>query len=377
LKPLLGPGSGRLGILGNGQLGRMLVQAASRFGVDCVVFSPDANSPAGRVAQAEVVGAYDDEEALDRFVEQVDVVTYEFENVPVASARRCQTRVSVHPRPEVLEVAQDRLLEKGRLQEAGYPVTSFLRVDSPEALALARSELGGDVVLKTHTAGYDGKGQQRVGPDADIAAAWKKHGRDVGIAERRMNFDLEVSVVAARGVDGEVHPFPLLRNDHADHILDVTTCPASVSPKLEARALEVARGVLKTLDVVGVLCVEMFAVGDEVYINEIAPRPHNSGHLTIDAADHDQFEQQLRAVSGWPVFSPRVRPAAMANLLGDLWQGGGPRFLDLIGEDGVHLHLYGKEAPRPGRKMGHLTVVGDDATACRERVVTLRDRLRG
>jgi len=355
----------------------MLVQAASRFGVECVVFSPEPGSPAGRLAQAEVVGAYDDEAALDLFVEQVDVVTYEFENVPVASARRCQARVPVHPRPEVLEVAQDRLLEKGRLHQAGYPVTPFLRVDSAEALALARSELGGDVVLKTHTAGYDGKGQQRVGPDADLGAVWRKHGRDVGIVERRMHFDLEVSVVAARAADGAVHPFPLLRNDHANHVLDVTTCPAGVSPKLEARALEVARGVLTALDVVGVLCVEMFAVGDEVFINEIAPRPHNSGHLTIDAADHSQFEQQLRAVCGWPVFAPQVRPSAMANLLGGLWEGGAPPFLDVLGEEGVHLHLYGKGAARPGRKMGHLTVVGDDATSCFERVVALRDRLRG
>ncbi|MEM9115646.1 MAG: 5-(carboxyamino)imidazole ribonucleotide synthase [Myxococcota bacterium] len=371
------PGEVRLGILGNGQLGRMLVQAASRFGVRSVVYSPVPGSPAGRLADVEVVGDYEDPDALDRFAGQVDVVTYEFENVPLASARRCQARVPVHPKPEVLEVAQDRLLEKGRLREAGFPVTPFARVDSAASLEEARAAMGGEVILKTHTAGYDGKGQQRVRADADLNEVWRRHGREVGIVERKMDFDLEVSVVSARGADQAVHAFPLLRNDHAHHILDVTSCPAGVSQKLEARALDVARGVLETLDVVGVLCVEMFALGDEVFINEIAPRPHNSGHLTIDAADHDQFEQQLRSVCGWPLFSPRVRPSAMANLLGDLWEGGPPPFTELLGEDGVHLHLYGKGAARPGRKMGHLTVVGDDGLSCRERVVALRERLRG
>lgn len=366
-----------LGVLGNGQLGRMLAHAAQAMGVRVVSFGPGAGSPAGRAADVEVDAAYDDLDAVDAFARQVDVVTYEFENVPVATAERCLAHAEVYPSPGVLETAQDRLLEKGRLSAAGFPVTPFAEVDGPASLSAARDELGGRVILKTTRAGYDGKGQQRLGPDDDAARAWAQHGADVGILEQVAEFELEISVVAARGADGVPHAFAVFENEHRNHILDVTISPARIAPELAAEAERLAAGVMEALDVRGVLCVEMFVTSSGLLINELAPRPHNSGHLTIEASDVSQFEQQLRAVAGWPVFTPRTRPSAMVNVLGDLWidAGGRPNWAPILAAPDAHLHLYAKESPRVGRKMGHLTVLDDDATRARARALDLRARI--
>jgi 5-(carboxyamino)imidazole ribonucleotide synthase len=358
-RPIL-PGA-VVGVLGSGQLGRMLALAAGRLGYRVHTYSPESDSPTGHVADAEIVGSYDDVEALRRFADGVDVVTFEFENVPSASAAAIAERALVRPDGSVLHTTQHRGREKGFLSRAGLPVAPYALVDSLDDLRAALARLGLPAILKTASFGYDGKGQARIDRAEDAVAAWDRLGRQPAVLEAFVDFERELSVVAARGVDGRIAHYGVIENTHARHILDVSVAPARVPPHVERDALGIARAALEALDVVGVLCVELFLTRDgRVLVNELAPRTHNSGHLTIDACATSQFEQQLRAVCGLPLgATDLVRPAAMANLLGDLWQDGEPRWADALARPGIRLHLYGKRDAKPGRKMGHLTALAD------------------
>jgi 5-(carboxyamino)imidazole ribonucleotide synthase len=366
-----------VGVLGSGQLGRMFALAARRMGYRVHTFSPDRDTPTGQVADLEVHADYADLDAVRAFASRVAVVTFEFENVPDRTAAAAAERAPVRPRGEVLHVCQQRLREKSFLRDAGLPVPAFAPVRTTDDLPRAARTTGLPAVLKTAAFGYDGKGQAKVGSLADAQAAFLALGGQECILEAYVPFEKEVSVVAARGLDGAFTHFGVIENVHARHILDVSVAPAGIEPGLAGEALELARAVLEKLDVVGVLCIEMFVTGQGgLAINELAPRPHNSGHLTLDAAVTSQFEQQLRAVCGLPLGSTELlRPAAMANLLGDLWAGGEPDFARACAHPEVKLHLYGKAEARPGRKMGHLTALGATAAEARSRVLAARSAL--
>ena len=375
MTPLL-PGS-TLGVFGSGQLGRMFALAARRMGYRVRVFSPDRDTPAGEVADVEVIGDYEDEEAVAAFCRTVQAVTFEFENVPSAVARVAERFVPVRPGGNVLHVCQHRLREKGTLRNAGLPVPAFAAVRGLGDLEGAVAAIGQPGVLKTASSGYDGKGQAKVTAESDLAAVWRSLGTEEAIYEAFVGFEREVSVIGARGPDGSTAFYGPIENDHRNHILDVSRCPAELPEPVRDDAIEIARSVLETLGVVGVLCVEMFLMPDGMLlINELAPRTHNSGHLTIEAFATSQFEQQVRAVAGMPLGSAeQLRPAAMANLLGDAWGNGEPRWDRALAVPGVSLHLYGKREPKPGRKMGHLTATGATVDEAVARVTTARDAL--
>ena len=368
-----------LGVLGSGQLGRMFAIAARRMGYRVHTFSPESDSPTGQVADQEVTASYDDLDAVSNFAKQVSVVTFEFENVPSATAEVAARFVPVRPAGQVLHISQHRLREKTYLCDRGFPVTPFRAVSSADELRAAIQELGCPAVLKTAGWGYDGKGQFKIQSANEAVSAWERLGTSEAILEGFVDFRLEVSVIGARGLDGEFTHFGLLENSHSNHILDVTVAPARVSPRVAAEAEAIARGVLESLDVVGVLCVEMFLTRDDrLLINELAPRPHNSGHLTFDANVTSQFEQQVRAICGLPLGSTELlRPAAMANLLGDVWTNGEPRWGEALRLPDVKLHLYGKASARPGRKMGHLTALSNTADEAERIVREARRRLLG
>jgi 5-(carboxyamino)imidazole ribonucleotide synthase len=375
MNPVHGPGS-RLGIMGGGQLGRMLALAARRLGYRVHVFAPGGGSPAGQVADEEVTAGYDNEEAVRRFAVGVDVLTFEFENVPADTARWAAEHCVVRPDAHALAIAQNRIREKTFLADGGFPVAPWAEVTSAAELSAAAARLGWPCVLKTAESGYDGKGQRKLEKPEDLAAP------DLppfpAVLEAWVPFVMEISVVLARGADGSVAVFPVAENIHHRHILDVTVVPARLDPAVAHRAGELAAAVAARLDFTGVLAVEMFVRADgSLLVNEIAPRPHNSGHYTLDACVTDQFEQQLRAVCGLPLGSTELlRPCAMANLLGELWAGGEPDWAAAAAFDDVKMHLYGKDAAAPGRKMGHFTVLGATADAALERVRAARAALR-
>jgi 5-(carboxyamino)imidazole ribonucleotide synthase len=351
---MLPPGS-TIGILGGGQLGRMTAMAAARLGYRCHILAPEAKSPAADVAAAFTNAPYEDEAALAAFVAAVDVVTLEFENVPVAAVERLARQVPVRPGAEVLRVTQDRLAEKDFVRGLGIPVTGYARVESPADLTAARALLGPGV-LKTTRLGYDGKGQLRVTPDTDPAEAFARLGQPVLIHEAWVDFAMELSVVTARGPQGQQASYVPVENRHRHHILDVTIAPAPIAPELAAEAVAMAERIAGALELEGLLAVELFLTPDgRLLVNELAPRPHNSGHWTIDACAVSQFEQQVRAVCGLPLGDPaRFADARMENLIGhdvDRWP-------QLLAEPGARLHLYGKRETRPGRKMGHVTRLG-------------------
>lgn len=377
MKPIL-PGS-TVGVLGSGQLGRMLAIAARRMGYRVHTLSPEHDTPTGQVADREVQASYEDLDAVRDFARLVDVVTFEFENVPAATARAAAEHTAVRPAGAVLHATQNRLREKGFLSGAGIPVPRYVAVRSAEELRRGLSEVGCPAVLKTADWGYDGKGQAKIYRIEEADAAWSSLTTEEAILEAFVDFEREVSVVAARGLDGSFAHFGVLANDHRNHILDVTVAPAPVSAQVEREAVEIARGILEGLEVVGVLCVEMFLARDgRLLVNELAPRPHNSGHLTFDACVTSQFEQQLRAVCGLPLGSTDLlRPAAMANLLGDLWSGGEPDWAAACRFPEVKVHLYGKAKARPGRKMGHLTAMAATPEEARRIVLAARRALHG
>jgi 5-(carboxyamino)imidazole ribonucleotide synthase len=354
-----------LGVLGSGQLGRMFAMAARRMGYRVHTLSPDDDTPTGQVADVEITAAYDDLDAISAFARNVDVVTFEFENVPAATAEAAAQHAPVRPSGLVLHVTQQRAREKGFLADKGFPVTPFAWIRSLPDLAAGVARLGTDAVLKTASFGYDGKGQVRVRSIEDAETAWVRLGRQEAVLERFIDFDKELSMIVARGAAGWTVTFGLVENTHARHILDTSVYPARVPPAVERRASEIVRALAEAIDLVGVLCVEFFLTRDgELLINELAPRPHNSGHLTIDACLTSQFEQHLRAICGLPAGAvDLVRPAAMVNLLGDLWQRGTPDWAAACMVPGTKLHLYGKTEPRPGRKMGHITALGRDVDA--------------
>ncbi len=350
-----------IGVLGSGQLGRMFAIAARRMGYRVHTFSPESDTPTGQVADTEINADYEDLDAVRDFAENVDVITFEFENVPFATVEEAEKFAPVRPHGEVLHVAQNRLREKNFLQKNNFPVTSFRHIKTLKDLQKAAEEIGTPSVLKTAGFGYDGKGQTKIKNIKDIKKAFDNLDGNEAVLEAFVDFEKEVSVVAARDLRGNFAHYGVIENAHANHILDVSFAPAIVSNKTQREAVEIAREILTKLEVVGVLCVEFFLTKDEkLLVNELAPRPHNSGHLTVDACITSQFEQQLRAVCGFDLGATEFyKPAAMANLLGGLWKTGEPNWQKALQFPEVKLHLYGKAEARSGRKMGHLTATAE------------------
>lgn len=373
--PIL-PGA-TLGVLGSGQLGRMFAIAARRLGYRVHVLSPDDDTPTGQVADQEVRADYLDLDQVARFAQGVSVVTFEFENVPAETTRVCEQFAPVRPAGSVLYTSQNRRREKTYLRDAGLPVTPFVAVENVAELKAALLQLGIPAVLKTADWGYDGKGQVVIRSLEEAAAAWEKLAVPAAILEAFIDFASELSVVAARGLSGEFVSYGPIGNSHSRHILDISVCPARVPADIAKEAIEISRAVLERMDVVGVLCVEFFLTRDgRLLINETAPRPHNSGHLTIDGHVSCQFEQQVRAICGLPLGSSEQRtPCAMANLLGDLWEPGEPDWAALLGSPFVKLHLYGKRAARIGRKMGHLTALAATVDEAERMAIAARNAM--
>ena len=358
----IAPGA-TLGSLGGGQLGRMLALAAARLGLRCHVYAPETG-PAFDVCEHHTVAAYEDEVALERFAKSVDVVTFEFENVPARTAAVLAALRPVRPGAGALEKTQDRLVEKTFLNSLGIPTAPFHQVDDAGALARGVAQLGRPSILKTRRFGYDGKGQAMVREGSDLAVVFRSLGSKPCILEGVVPFVREVSVVAARGLDGSVKAWDVCENHHEHHILSVTRAPARLAPATAAQAIDMTARIAHALDYVGVLAVEMFLVEErdasgatleKLVVNEIAPRVHNSGHWTLDGAVTSQFEQHVRAVCGFPLGDTRRHGAyvEMTNLIG----ADADRWNDLLAEPGACLHLYGKHEARPGRKMGHVTRV--------------------
>jgi 5-(carboxyamino)imidazole ribonucleotide synthase len=373
---VIAPGAA-LGVLGSGQLGRMFTIAARRMGYRVHTFSPEEDTPTGQVADVEVTAEYDDIDALRAFAGQVDVVTFEFENVPIEAVDAIEALAPVRPSGVALHTAQQRAREKTFLADGGFPTAPFARAASLDELWDAVARVGTPAVIKTAAFGYDGKGQHKVTTPADVEHIWTAIGHQEAVVEKFISLQSEISVIAARGLDGAVVEYPAFENRHRNHILDVTTAPALIPASVANDAREITRAILSELQYVGVLCVEFFLSTDgDLLVNELAPRPHNSGHLTFDAAVTSQFEQQVRAICGLPLGSTElIRPAAMANLLGDLWGDDPPNWAAACAFADVKLHLYGKDEPRPGRKMGHLTAMGRTVHEAQDRVIAARDAL--
>ena len=367
-----------LAVLGGGQLGRMFLQAAQRMGYRGLVLSATPDGPAAQVAHETILGPPDSLEALRRVAEKASAVTVEFENVSSPGLRWLSRRLPVRPGWRTVRVSQDRLREKGFLARHGFPLAPWKPVRNGDELSQAVASLGLPLILKTSASGYDGKGQCRVNRSDEAANAWASLGRVDCVAEAVVRFAAEISVIVVRGEDGRSDAYPPCLNRHDRHILDSTVIPAPIGPWVTMAARSLALGVANALGTVGVLTVEFFLSADgSLAINEIAPRPHNSGHATIEAAVTSQFEQQVRASCGLPIGSTDlVSPAAMVNLLGDIWARGTPRWEQALGSDpGVKLHLYGKNTAKPGRKMGHLTALDPDPANALARVLAARSRL--
>ncbi len=357
----LAPGA-RVGIVGGGQLGRMLALAGARLGLYCHIYTDRSDDPAIDVAACSSVAPYDDQDALARFVDAVDVVTYEFENIPAQTAEFLAAQKPVRPSPQVLALTQDRLVEKNFISGLGIEVAPYAQVDDAGALARAVAQIGRPSILKTRRFGYDGKGQALIRLGSDLATSFRSLGGQPSILEGFVPFRCEVSVVAARGLDGDFVAWDIGQNVHEHHILASTKVPADISADLASRAKDKARKIAEALDYVGVLAVEMFLTegrgGPRLLVNEIAPRVHNSGHWTMDGAVTSQFEQHLRAICGFPLGSVRAHgPAEMLNLIGDDIY----RWREFLAQKGACLHLYGKSEARPGRKMGHVTFLKENA----------------
>jgi 5-(carboxyamino)imidazole ribonucleotide synthase len=368
---------GALGVLGGGQLGRMFAIAARRMGYRVHSFSPEDDSPAGQLADVEITASYEDLDALRAFAHGVEVVTFEFENVPIDAIDAVEKFVPVRPSAVALHTAQQRGREKTFLADHGLPTASFFAATTLDELWEGVARVGTPAVVKTAAFGYDGKGQHKVTTPADVEHIWTAIGHQEAVVEKFVTLQAEISVIAARGVDGTIVQYQPFENRHRNHVLDVTTVPAAIAPAITSQASEITRTILEKLQYVGVMCVEFFVSNDgELLVNELAPRPHNSGHLTFDFAVTSQFEQQVRAVCGLPLGSTEIpRPAAMANLLGDLWEDGEPNWAAACRFPDVKLHLYGKTNPRPGRKMGHLATAAATVEEAQDRVIMARDAL--
>lgn len=370
---------GTIGMVGGGQLGRMFAIAAMQMGYDVVVYCDSADDPGAQVATRCVIGDLNDHQQLTAFAEQCDVISLEFENIPAQAIACCGQQAPTFPSHHVLATAQDRLIEKQTFRDAGLAVTPFLQVSSAADVAAFAERHAWPVIVKTARSGYDGKGQYRL-QDAEQAAQvpWAEH--DAWIAEQFIPFQREASVVVARSRNGSARCFPPFENEHHNHILDVSFCPSTLTQSQIANATEMASKAAEVLDLVGLLCVEFFVQEDGgLLINEVAPRPHNSGHLTIEGNHTSQFQQHVRAICGLPLGDPNLRcsGAAMANLLGDLWQaaGGNPPWNQAFSVPNVSLHLYGKRDAKEGRKMGHLTATADSPEQAAQNVRDARQRL--
>ncbi|GIU81285.1 MAG: 5-(carboxyamino)imidazole ribonucleotide synthase [Acidobacteria bacterium] len=370
------PGS-TIGIFGSGQLGRMFAIEARKMGYRVHTFSPDTDTPTGQVADIETTADYNDLDEVRKFVQKVDVVTFEFENVPAETIRVAEEFVEVHPKGDVLHTTQNRLREKNFLKKHGFPHARFRHIQTLEDLNQAVEELGLPCVLKTAGFGYDGKGQTKITSPEQTKQAYTNLAGQEGILEAFVDFAKEVSVVCARNKKGEFVHYGVIENSHHNHILDISFAPAKVSDKVRREAIEITHQIADVFGYVGTLCVEFFLTKkDELLVNEIAPRPHNSGHLTFDACITSQFEQQLRAVCDLPLGSTEFyKPAAMANLLGDIWQFGEPSWSKALETPNVKLHIYGKSEARRGRKMGHITALADSTEEAVELVTTARRKL--
>jgi 5-(carboxyamino)imidazole ribonucleotide synthase len=347
-----------IGILGGGQLGRMLALAAARLGFKCHIFAPSPDAPAFDVVHRVTCADYTDTEALDRFAADVDIVTYEFENVPAETATFLAARVPVLPDPDILATTQDRLAEKNFVTALGIGTAAYADIRDPSALAPAINKIGRPAILKTRRFGYDGKGHATIKNGTDPVAAWRDVGGQPCILEAFVPFEREVSVVAARGHDGTVECFDVTENEHRDHILKTSRVPAALPQAAADKARQIAETIAQKFNYVGVLAVEMFVLrGDGILVNEIAPRVHNSGHWTLDGASVSQFEQHIRAVAGWPLAKPiRRGRVEMTNLIGSEIED----YRSWLAIPGTAVHIYGKTAVRPGRKMGHITRVFAD-----------------
>ena len=381
---MIPPGSS-LGLLGGGQLARMTALAARRMGYRISVLDPAGDAaPAAPVCDRVVRGAYDDPRALEDFARGLDAASFEFENIPPAAVQLVGKSCPIHPRWQALEICQHREREKNFLHQHGYPHAAFRVVTTPAELAEAMDALGVPCVLKTAQSGYDGKGQLKITPGTDPADAWARWSDGQprrGVLEAWVEFDAELSVICARNGRGQLVPFPVFENIHARHILDVSICPARFAPEVEREAVALAASITETLDVRGLLAVEMFLTrAGKVVVNELAPRPHNSGHLTFDACLTSQFEQHARAVCDLPLGRvDLLRPAVMVNLLGDLWSSGGamPDWSPVLEEPAAKLHLYGKASAKPGRKMGHFCVLDELVETALEKARAIKSRLQG
>jgi 5-(carboxyamino)imidazole ribonucleotide synthase len=346
-----------LGLLGGGQLGRMFTVAARTLGYGVTVLDPDPLAPAAQFATAHLEAAYTDAQALGELARTCAAVTTEFENAPADALDSIAARTVVRPSGSAVAVAQDRRREKGFLGERGFPVGAWAAIDEPEDIDRALAAVKLPALLKTARFGYDGKGQARIDSRADLARAFDRWKHVPCVLEELLALQGEISVVLARTADGEVAVFPVAENHHANGILDITIAPARIPEALTQEATALATRLATELAYEGVLAVEMFVVGGRLLLNEIAPRPHNSGHYTIDACRTSQFEQQVRVLCGLPLGDPSLHtPAVMVNLLGELWNSGDPTWQYVLKHAGAHLHLYGKREARPGRKMGHVTV---------------------
>jgi len=373
--PVFPPGSA-IGILGSGQLGRMSAIAAKAMGYKVIIFDTVKDGPATSCADLTIVAPFDDTDALGRFAMTIDVATVEFENIPVEALEFLEERVPVHPSSFVVQICQDRVLEKEFLRDQGFPVALFRVVTSASELAEALGELAAPSILKTAVLGYDGKGQISVSPGDDAEVVWAMLGAPRAVLEKRISFDSEASVICARSANGETACFPVQANVHRNGILDTTVAPAPLPSEVCERARVVATGIAEKLGVIGLITVELFVLPDgSLVVNELAPRPHNSGHHTLETAMTSQFSQHVRAVCGLPLGPVDLRsPGVMVNLLGDLWSGGEPDWAVLLREPGCFLHLYGKEEAKPGRKMGHTTLLGTAPEAV-DKALKLRDRV--
>lgn len=371
------PGS-TIGIFGGGQLARMTAMAAKRMGYRVIVLDPTPDCPAGQVADDEITAAYDDVEAARELARWSAVVTAEFENVPADTLAAIEPLVPVRPASRVLRIAQNRIAEKSFLAEHHFPVPRFCPVRSRDELLEAVQIIGYPAVLKTATGGYDGKGQVKIEHPEEAETAWERLGKVDCVLEEFVPLDKEVSVIVARNGRGERTVYPVAENTHANHILDTSVMPARIPAPLAKEAQELALAIAEALDVVGLLCVEMFLAQDgRLLVNELAPRPHNSGHQTFDAAVTSQFEQLIRAICHLPLGSTKLfQPVAIANLLGDLWADGEPNWTAALELPEVKVHLYGKAEPRSGRKMGHLTATGETPDEALARVLKARRRLK-
>lgn len=357
----------------------MFAIAARRMGYRVHAFDPTHDCPTGQVADHEVNADYDDVDAAIRFARAVDVVTFEFENVPSQTLSAIEQIKPVYPSPFVLDTTRHRIREKDFLSSNGFPVAPYRAVRNVDQLKQAIQELGTPCVLKTAEFGYDGKGQSKILSIDDAERAWASLNCPLGVLEGFIKFDREISVIVARNILGEVRAFDVFENVHVNHILDTTTVTNQPTPNmpwsLQEQAINLARQIAQKLDLIGLLCVEMFVAGQNVIVNELAPRPHNSGHVTFDACVTSQFEQQLRAVCGLPLGDTTLlKPAAMANLLGDVWMnaGGKPNWMRALNDPTIKLHLYGKTDAKKGRKMGHLTSLAPTCDEALARVLAAR-----